>query len=130
RLLSSRPGPTSHRLARQPAPSRQPLKYIVRTRPEPDGVNVSTVHTNDTFFYEYPADCLTSLFLLIMNKHNRRGPKIFLKHYGRSNDREFIGENTIPFSQETSQQSEHICQTIKDSPALKYSHSILNILRS
>src|SRR4029434_1680579 len=52
--------------------SLSPCQVVTRKTKEV----VSTVHTNDTVFYEYPADCLTSLFLLIMNKHNRRGRKI------------------------------------------------------
>ena len=51
--------PSPARVRQSWARVRQPLNYFVRTRPEPDGVNASTVHNNDTFtnvfFYKYPA---------------------------------------------------------------------------
>src|SRR4029434_4698138 len=65
----------SLRMLEIPPPSSLSPCQVV-TRQTKEGYVVSTVHTNDAVFYEYPADCLTSLFLLIMNKHNRRGPKI------------------------------------------------------
>src|SRR4029434_2952059 len=59
--------------SRRPPPSLPARSWRGRRKRR---YGVYTVHTNDTFIYEYPADCLTSLFLLTMNKHNRRGPKI------------------------------------------------------
>src|SRR4029434_5411887 len=49
-----------------PSSSLPPCQVV--TRKTKERYVVSTVHTNETFFYEYPADCLTSLFLLIKNK--------------------------------------------------------------